>query len=142
MLSLRIRDPRKGQPSRPALRAEAETLTPAEHLRAYAERLVKLIPAEVTVLYTAGLAYAQTWADWWGVACLVLVVLIRCVVTAEMGRGPQPIAVGISCVNFIIWVYLSGQGLPFVPVGDLPENSPQLAMMVWTVALPYLYRGD
>ena len=142
MLSMRIHDPRKERPSGPALQTESQTPSKGDALRAYAERLVKLIPAEVTVLYTTGIAYAASWADWWGMVCLALVILIRGVTTAEDDRGPQVIAVGISCVSFIIWVYVSGQALPYLPAGLLPENGPQLAIMVWTVALPYLYRGD
>ncbi|HTO53196.1 MAG TPA: hypothetical protein VMR50_07400 [Myxococcota bacterium] len=122
---------------------------PADGLADYAERLSKLVPAEVISLYLAGVGVIgapqsspQLSVAWVGV-CLVGVVAVRVWGTRESGPGsrPQWPAVAIAAVSFLIWVYQLGGG-PFALASLYDPKAAALLLLVWTFFVPLFYRGD
>ena len=108
----------------------------------YFERLLKLVPAEVLALYITFKEIAASWLGIWAAICLVIVVFVRTVGTAQAGKPIQVAAVVVATVSFILWVYATGgYFLQF----KLPEKMPgiiSVAVGVWTFMVPYFYKGD
>jgi hypothetical protein len=111
----------------------------------YLTRLVKLIPSEVITLY---LAFKTTAAgtvlevSGWAAICLGLVILARAVGTYEKGKGIQIMAVIVSTVSFILWIYATNGYFPIL--GQIAQNNMGLISIgigVWTFLVPYLYKG-
>jgi len=121
----------------------------------YLERLLKLIPSDVVGIYLIGrqISDAQNATQWWALICLALVVVIRVIATRESNNPSgnnnpkfnflneiQWATVFISSFSFIIWVYTLGDYLP--GLNFIPSWTASLALLVWTVLVPYLYKGD
>lgn len=109
-------------------------------LKDWMDRLIKLIPSEVTAAYLALRGPAGDLAGWWALVCLGLVVFIRAWGTSVPEKGPQWKAVGISAVSFVIWVYVTEGQLATWPIKN--HFVPTAALIVWTTVVPYFYRGD
>jgi len=107
------------------------------------ERLIKLVPSEVVALYLAGRAYATNWEGLWAPICLAVLLVIRVMGTKPPGptlKGVQWWAVAISSISFVIWVYaMGGHFLDWV-ITD--PGIPSAAVLIWTVVIPILYKGD
>jgi hypothetical protein len=110
-------------------------------VEAYLERLLKLIPSEVVSIYPIGRALlsGDMPQSLWAVACLVICFVFRSRLTRDADGRPQWDAVSISCVSFIIWVYLLGSHIPGLRVPPGYEVLPALAMIVWTTLTPTIY---
>ena len=131
---------------------------PGDAAKAYLDRLVKLVPAEVVGLYLAGKSAIQAvypaadanhpldpagHAYWlgWTLFCLVAVVVVRAWATSD-GKTNTPVewpAVVIATVSYLVWVYSMGDA--FAQFGHLWQ--PLLASLMvfaWTFAAPLLYR--
>lgn len=119
----------------------------------YLQRLLKLIPAEVQMLYSVGLPFL-TGADSaastksnalssgaWSWACLAVLVLIRAKLTAGLDKRAQWWAVGISAVSFGLWVLLSKGGFAGIPV-SVDSNVVAAVTLLWVTVLPFLYKGE
>jgi hypothetical protein len=117
----------------------AESVTAA--IEAYLERLLKLIPAEVVSIYPIGRALlsGETPQGLWAVACLVICFVFRSRLTRGADGRSQWDAVGISCVSFIIWVYMLGSHIPGLRLPAGYEVLPALIMIAWTTLTPTIY---
>lgn len=116
------------------------TAGPTDPGDAYMERLVKLVPSEVIGVFLAGRGYADTWIGIWSVICMVLVFISRVWGTRDPGTPVQWKGVVVSLISFAIWIYAIGATiLNFV----LPDKGiAYIAVLVWTFAVPYFYKGD
>jgi hypothetical protein len=111
----------------------------------YAERLIKLIPAEVVAIYLFGVGTIPS--DnfiailGWSATCLALVVIARAFATRDAAQHlpPQWAAVSISCVSFLIWIFTMPG--PLQGFGVLPSFVGSLVIAVWTFVVPYFYKG-
>lgn len=115
-------------------------------IQSYMERLVKLIPAEVVGLYLVGQGMIpqneKVAIVVWSIVCLGLVVLIRAKATGDRvnNLSPQWIAVLVSTISFVIWVYnMPG---PFQVYHVAIPYVGSLAVLVWTFIVPFLYQGS
>ena len=106
----------------------------------YMERLVKLVPTEVIGIFLAGKGYAEAWLGIWSVICLVLVLVSRIWGTREPGKAIQWIGVLVSFISFAIWLYAIGATILNFQLPD--KGIAYIAVLVWTFAIPYLYKGD
>jgi hypothetical protein len=110
------------------------------------ERLVKLIPAEVVGLYLVGQGIIppneKVAIVVWSIVCLALVILVRAKVTGDRANNlsPQWIAVGVSAISFVIWVYTMPG--PFQVYHVAIPYLGSLAVLVWTFIVPFLYQGS
>ena len=128
----------------------------------YLERLVKLVPSEVIVAYPMlkGSAPADI-ASWaWPLTAWILlavVIVLRWHATATTDRGPQWLAILLSAMSFIIWVNVIDGSFGVsniasylqVPLSDDWSPKPEsqrflssMALVLWTVIVPVLYKGD
>ena len=111
----------------------------------YAERLVKLIPAEVVALYLFGTgaipADAVKSSVAWAVTCLMLVVIARAFTTRDVPRllPPQWTAVILASISFVIWIFTMPG--PLQGFGLAPPFVGSLVMATWTFLVPYFYKG-
>jgi hypothetical protein len=115
-------------------------------IQSYMERLVKLIPAEVVGLYLVGQGIIppdeKVALIVWSIVCLGLVILVRAHATGDHANNlsPQWIAVGVSAISFVIWVYnMPG---PFQAYQAAVPYIGSLAVLVWTFIVPFLYTGS
>jgi len=113
----------------------------------YMKRLVKLIPGEVVGLYLVGVGVIPPGTKTiafviWAAICLGLVILVRARLTGDPANNvpPQWMAVFVSAVSYVLWVFTMpgplqsfGSGLPFIG---------SLAVLVWTFIIPFFYRGS
>jgi len=130
---LRIRKPR------PVDGEGARREPPPTEFQGWLERVVKLVPSEVIAVYLAGRGYAAAIPGIWPLVCLALLLIVRIWGTHERGRGPQWIAIGVSAVSFLIFVFaMGGRVLDFT----LDANTASLAVLVWATLVPVFYRGD
>ncbi len=121
----------------------------------YGDRFIKLIPSEILGLY---LAVRGIWIDpqppqspitrndaslgfldWWPIVCILLLVLLRLWGTrrTRVWSTTDPVAVIISVVSFIIWVYTIGDSI-------LGQNLPDTryaatAAIIWSVVIPIFF---
>lgn len=112
----------------------------ADSIGHWLDRLVRLVPSEVIAVYLTGKGYATNWPGIWSFVCLGLVVVIRVWGTKEPGTRVQWIAVAVSAVSFVIWVYAIGGRFLAIVLPD-PGIAPA-AVLVWTVVVPIIYKGD
>ena len=147
---------------RPVAAAEASE---GDSFRAYMDRLIRLIPAEVIGIYLTVRTFAvgagpedsetarimaratnatsDPFLDWWPVVCVALVLISRVLGTREEGGGIRSVqiqAVLISVVSFVIWVYAMGHQILGFGMGD--QRYVAAAVVVWTFLIPRIYRGD
>ncbi len=119
---------------------------PENGFNSYLARLVKLIPAEVVALYLTGNGFitpgSRMGSTIWAGICLGLVVLVRVHATRDKANHipPQGMAVLISAVSFVIWVYTMGG--PFLAYGLANPRVGSLAVLVWTFVVPFIYQGS
>ena len=130
---LRIRRP-AGTPAAPGGGAD-----PGSPLGGWLERLTKLIPSEIVMVYLAGRPHAGSMPDLWPVICLALLVVVRVWGTREPPKGPQWTAIVISAVTFVIWVLAIGGRFAGL---ILDQDIAALVALVWGVVALILYRGD
>ncbi len=127
----------------------------------YAEKLVKLIPAEVVALYLAGQStistafeadvqsstfFTEPWA-WglWTLLCLVGLIFLRAHLTQGEGVGPEKPAIVISAVAFLLWVYAFGDVFQQEEIwGRNIHNSllASLLLIAGNFFAPFLYNPD
>ena len=133
---LRIRKPAAEAALEDARDAPAE---PPREFAGWLERVVKLVPSEIVAVYLAGRGYAAAIPGIWPLICLAMLLVVRIWGTNERGRGPQWIAIGISAVSFVIFVFaMGGRVLGY----GLDTNTASLLVLVWATVVPALYRGD
>jgi hypothetical protein len=109
-------------------------------IKDWVDRLIKLIPSEVTAAYLALRGPAGDLAGWWALACVGLVIMVRVWGTSVPGKGPQWPAVAIAAVSFVIWVYVTGGQIATWPIKN--QFIPSAAVVVWTFIVPHFYHGD
>jgi hypothetical protein len=129
-----------------ALKKKGSTQAKPTPIQSYMERLVKLIPAEVVGLYLVGQGIIpqdeKPALAVWSIVCLGLVVLVRSRATGDRANNiaPQWVAVGVSAISFVIWVYnMPG---PFQVYQLVIPYMGSLAVLVWTFIVPFLYTGS
>jgi energy-coupling factor transporter transmembrane protein EcfT len=104
-------------------------------------RLVKLVPSEVIAVYLAGVELAKTWLGIWAFICLLLVFVARTLGTKEQGKPIQWVAVLVSIISFVIWIYATGG--EFFNLKLPPDKGiASIAVLLWTFLVPYFYKGD
>ena len=108
-------------------------------IKNWMDRLIKLIPSEIVMTYLAGRGFADANTGLWSLACLVLLLIVRIWGTHLPGQGAQWIAVSVSAVSFVIWVLAMGG--EFLTLGVDP-NVASLMVLVWTIVVPVIYKGD
>ena len=125
---------------KPPLAGVVPTKGPEDPGDTYMERLVKLVPSEVIGVFLAGRGYAETWIGIWSVICLVLVFISRVWGTREQGKPIQWSGVVVSLISFAIWIYAIGANMLNLVLPD--KGIAYIAVLVWTFAVPYFYKGD
>lgn len=114
--------------------------------RAYFERLIKMIPAEVIGLYMAGSGIIPAEPSWMLIAfsafCLICVFVVRIWGTADPEKNlpPQGVPVLIAAGAFVIWLYHIGG--PFVSLGIHVPWIGSILIVCWSFIIPIFYRGD
>jgi len=137
-------------------------------LQEYADRLVRLIPAEVIALYTAVRGFfeipkespgaaqqaassiatspdstqIQLFLDWWPFICLLLVIFVRAWGTrSDMTnwRTVQWLAVFVAAVSFFLWVNVTGAR--FFGWQGLVQPLWAALGATWVFLVPYFYKG-
>ena len=121
------------------LEAVPQTTEPPPE-KPYLARLVLLVPAEVISLYVAMKPAAENFLPTFGLACLLLVILVRMKATWADG-GPEWGSVGISAVSFGLWIYSTGGNLPWLPA-PTDAGVIAVAIAVWTFVVPFFYQGE
>jgi hypothetical protein len=120
----------------------------------YSERLLKLIPSEMLSLYVGvrGLWIdpskfnsppaqdaSLSFLDFWPIICIVLLILFRLWGTRSTSdwRSTQPMAVAISAISFVIWVYTLGDNI----LGwHLPDTRYAATVaIVWVFIIPIFF---
>jgi len=107
----------------------------------YLARLIKLIPSEVIAIYLTGIQLAKSWPGAWSFVCLILVIIARSFGTRDPGKKLQWIAVAVSSVSFIIWIYAIG-GQFFGLILSPNTGIPSVAVLIWTFLVPFFYKGN
>ena len=131
---IRQRPPSQAAPAR-------QEPPPPSSAKDWMERVLKLIPSEVVAVYLAGKGNLPgTWQGGWSYVCLALVLLVRGWGTYEPDKGVQWIAVIVSAVSFVIWVYATSGH--FFGVPEIPSGAASAAVLVWAVVVPMIYKGD
>ena len=116
------------------------TPTATDELKLYTDRLSRLIPAEVIAAYTAGRGIRPEYISWWAPICLIILLILRSWGTQGVVEQPQFLAISISAVSFVLWVYAAGDNFFTLSLPDTAIAS--LAMIAWVVVLPVLYKGE
>ncbi len=138
---------------RPLSAAQRNALPSTPSPDSYGARLLKLVPAEVIALYLAGRGVIRADADpiagatpqtallVWTAIGLVAVVAIRWWGTGDraLGEKPQKMAVVISALSFLVWIYSIGD--VFADQGIHDPKLAALLVIAWTFAAPLVYRG-
>ena len=114
----------------------------------YLGRLTKLIPGEATAAYVSGhaVAAANGFLAWWALTCLGLAVLLRAATTLDQDAAKpllqrvQWTSVVLVSTSFALWVHALGDHLPGLT--GVPVAAASLAVIIWTAAVPALYKGD
>jgi hypothetical protein len=115
-------------------------------LKAYLERLLKMIPGEIVGFYMIGSGFvpseALVWSIIWAAVCLVLVCVVRIYGTSDedSGQSAQTVPVGVAVIAFAIWIFWLGG--PFEQMG-IPHRKQfaSLAVMLWSFVIPIVYKG-
>ncbi|MGO9116054.1 MAG: hypothetical protein ACLQPD_00390 [Desulfomonilaceae bacterium] len=107
----------------------------------YFTRLVKLIPSEIVGLYLTFRETAASFLGIWAAICLILLLFIRTIGNSHKLESIQILAVSISSVSFILWVYAMGGDFLGIKFPDIPGAIP-VSIGVWTFVVPYIYKGD
>ena len=116
-----------------------------EGFRAYLDRLLKMIPAEIVSLFVVGsgvIPEEQSLAlVAWTIICLIGVIGLRAYGTADPEeRLPTDWThVAISCGAYIIWVYSLGG--PFKAYDLHVSYLGSLLVLGWTFVIPMIYQG-
>lgn len=140
---LRVYGPKHARAN--AVRASIDHAQPL--LDGYFQRLFKLIPAEVIAVYPAiaGLIpdTDTTWIVTWPCVCVVILLFIRILGTRapEVQQGPQWIAIVVSIVSFLIWLYTLDGVLVKTVFGEFHSYRGFIAVVGWTFFVPYFYRA-
>ena len=92
------------------------------------------------VVEIARKGYAEKWLGIWSLICLALVFVSRILGTSEPAKRVQWWGVGVSAVSFVIWVYAIGANILDFQLSD--KGVAYIAVLLWTFAVPYLYKGD
>lgn len=127
--------------------------------KAYLDRLIKLIPAEVVALYLAGAGaiektfphpeakpvFTSSEQDFWlgwTAFCLIAVVVVRAWATSSKTEkvSPEWPAVFIAAASFLVWVYSLGD--VFDSFGLEHPLVANLVVFGWTFLAPFLYREE
>lgn len=112
--------------------------------KAYFDRLIRLIPAEVIALYTTGIAIIPPEGKIvrliWTFFCFACVVLVRIFGSRSPQRKIQWPIVAISSASFVIWIY-NGRGI-FEDLGLYVNYIGGLFMLGWTFLIPFIYQGS
>ncbi len=133
--------------ARMAMAAGGQPAGKVDDLDAYMQRLIQLIPAEVVALYLAFHSQSDpngSFSWYWPIICLVLVVIIRIFGTRKPDGSAlsfQPLAVAIAAVSFVLWIYAIGDKMAGLAFAGEPIWI-SAAIAVWTVVVPYFYKGD
>jgi hypothetical protein len=117
----------------------------------YAEKLLKLIPADVVALYQSvyGIVLEQT--DTLAKTTLrilpiigfILVIFVRAWGTRNDNgewKSVQVGAVAIAAVSFVVWVISLGH--PIIGVMPLPQWLGSVLLIIWVFLVPYFYKAE
>jgi hypothetical protein len=122
-------------------------------LQQYVDRLIRLIPAEAVAAYQAirGIVAsiaptdpsAQSFLPWVPVIGILLVIFVRVWGTRAPSGAWSTVQVGavaIATVSFVILVISLGH--PIIVPTAIPTWIGSVALIIWVVMVPYLYRGS
>lgn len=106
----------------------------------------KLIPGEAATIFPVGLTLIGRIPDGsaiaflWAWAVLAITILLRYEQTKRDGINPQWLAVFVSAVSFVLFVYALDQSL--LPAKLDPSYHPlvSLGLVVWSIIAPVIYR--
>lgn len=117
-----------------------------EEAKEYLDRMMRLIPGEAVGLYLVGSGVVPEGRTAgllaWFAFCVAVVVLVRLYGTADRsaGKPPQPAAVSVSVLAFVVWVYAMGG--PFEALGIAVPWVGSLLVCATSFIAPYVYRGE
>ena len=106
------------------------------------KKIMLLIPTEVLALYLSIKPVVGEHEGTWAVICLLICLFVRYRTTSVPGQPVQGLAIAISCISFVLWVYASGSHIASY---KLPPGSGTLltiAVAVWSFLVPYFYQGE
>lgn len=115
-----------------------------EQVDKYFSRLIKLIPGEILGLYAVGeglipvemlnvlIAFA--------IICTVFLIIVRRKMTETEEKAPQRLAVFVSVVSFLLWLYSTSE--LFDRLGLQISWLGSILVMLWVFIVPYFYEGD
>jgi len=144
-------------PARDMTESARETAGAHEELQDYFIRLMRLIPSEIIGLYLIGDGVIPKTASLppgkvdttraialivWSIVCLVGLVALRAWGTADNRRKgkPQWVAVSLSAISFLIWLYSIGGPFQEFPGVRVPFIG-SLLVLAWTFFVPFFYTG-
>jgi hypothetical protein len=114
---------------------------PPSALKDWMDRVMRLIPSEVLAVYLAGKGnMPENWLGGWSFVCLALVLFVRAWGTHEPGKSVQWIAVIVSAVSFVVWVFATNGRFLGIPM--IPPGAASALVLVWAVVVPIIYKGD
>jgi len=129
----------------PAARPTLAAGGPADPLKDYLDRIVKMIPAGVVGLYLvgSGIVPQDSLAGHliWVAVCLAAVFLVQIYGTSDKLAGvpPETGKIIIAAVAFLIWVYTLGQ--PWLrATGLYVQFLASLFLLAWTFFVPIFYK--
>jgi hypothetical protein len=113
-----------------------------DDLASWMGRLIRLIPSEIVAIYLTGKGFIASWLPIWSFICLLLLFIVRIWGTRDTHKtnSVQWIAVGVSAISYVIWIYaIGGQFFNFA-IQD--PSIPSAAVLIWTFLVSYFYKGD
>ncbi len=149
---IETRAERRARATRITAQAEAEDGGDRNELaREYAEKLLKLIPADVVALYQSVYAIVLQQSDALAKTTLrILPVIGLCLVVFVRAWGTRNDAgewtsvrwgaVFIAAVSFIVWVISLGH--PIIEPTPLPQWLGSVLLIIWVFLVPYFYTPE
>jgi hypothetical protein len=115
-------------------------------LKAYLDRLLKLIPAEVLSLYLVGTGVIPqdkiVASIIWTIFCFGAVGVVKAFGTSDRANkiAPDRTHVALSMIAFVIWIYSMGGPFAYFHLHQAYIGS--LLILAFTFAVPYFYHGQ
>ena len=114
----------------------------------YANRVVKLIPAEALGLFGTGSTLAnpesklhETYVLVLAAACLLVTILFRYIATKDVNGKPQLLAIFFAIVSFCLWFLTMKPPMGLLELEDA-SMFVGLAALLWATVVPVFYKGD
>lgn len=154
----RENEPAEGPPMGGAAPATEAASLKEEQAQKPLEKIIKLIPGEVILLYTSFRSKAlesyhgtpeqdpePVWFFVFQSMCLAVLVVIRWAGSKDSDKPDQKPQIGgvlISCVSFILWIFALGDPVFGICPDFAPDYILQASALAWAIVVPILYKGD